>query len=106
MAIDFASVIGSCSTGSATAVDNRTREVTAHAVPRLNPRIQGAHVAVVGQRLVAGGGVGGLPLDRDVGVFGHVERGKAVVIGELGCRRRGDAAVAGEKYEPVVHAKN
>jgi hypothetical protein len=33
VAIDLASVIGSCSTGSATAVDNRTRDVTAHAVP-------------------------------------------------------------------------
>lgn len=33
VAIDFASVIGSCSTGSATAVDNRTRDVTAAAVP-------------------------------------------------------------------------
>ena len=31
----FASVIGSCSTGSATAVDSRTRDVTAHAAPRL-----------------------------------------------------------------------
>ncbi len=33
--MDFASVIGSCSTGSATAVDNRTRDVTADAAPRL-----------------------------------------------------------------------
>lgn len=31
----LARVIGSCSTGSATAVDNRTREVTAAAVARL-----------------------------------------------------------------------
>lgn len=31
----FASVIGSCSTGSATAVDSRTRDVTAQAAPRL-----------------------------------------------------------------------
>lgn len=31
--MDLASVIGSCSTGSATAVDKRTREVTAAAVP-------------------------------------------------------------------------
>ena len=31
----LASVIGSCSTGSATAVDSRTREVTAQAAPRL-----------------------------------------------------------------------
>ena len=106
MAIDLASVIGSCSTGSATAVDNRTREVTAGRGAEADPRVQGAHVAVVGQRLVAGGGVRGLALDRDVGVLGHVERGKAVVVGELGRCRRGDAAVAGEKYEPVVHAKN
>ena len=41
VAILFASVIGSCSTGSATAVDNRTRDVTAHAVPRLT---QGSNV--------------------------------------------------------------
>ncbi|MDT5280109.1 MAG: hypothetical protein QOJ20_1304, partial [Mycobacterium sp.] len=53
-----------------------------------------------------GGGVGGLALDRDVGVFGHVERGKAVVIGEFGRCRRGNAAVAGKKYEPILHAKN
>ena len=33
VAIDLASVIGSCSTGSATAVDSRTRDVTAHAAP-------------------------------------------------------------------------
>ncbi len=97
--------MGSCSTGSATAVDNRTRDVTAHAAPR-HPRIEGAHVAIVGQRLVTGGGVRGLPLDRDVRVFGHVEGGKAMVVGEFGRGRRGDAPVAGEKYEPVVHAKN
>ena len=30
----FANVIGSCSTGSATAVDSRTRDVTAQAAPR------------------------------------------------------------------------
>jgi hypothetical protein len=29
-----------------------------------------------------------------------------VVIGKLGSGRRGDTAVTGEKYEPVVHAKN
>jgi len=33
--MDLARVIGSCSTGSATAVDSRTREVTAQAAPRL-----------------------------------------------------------------------
>ncbi|HYZ67947.1 MAG TPA: hypothetical protein VE666_09125 [Mycobacterium sp.] len=38
-------------------------------------------------------------------VLGHVERGKTVVIGELGRCGRGDAAVAGEKYEPVVHPR-
>ena len=35
VAMVFARLIGSCSTGSATAVDNRTREVTAAAVARL-----------------------------------------------------------------------
>ena len=32
--MDLAKVIGSCSTGSATAVDSRTRLVTAAAAPR------------------------------------------------------------------------
>lgn len=41
VAIVFARLIGSCSTGSATAVDSRTREVTAQAVPRLT---QGSRV--------------------------------------------------------------
>jgi hypothetical protein len=65
-----------------------------------------AHVAVVGQRLVASGRMGGLPLDRCVGVLGHVERALAMLVGELGSRRRRDTAVAGEKYEPVAHAEN
>ena len=82
------------------------RVVTAAAVPRRDPGVQGAHVAVVGQGLVAGGGVRGVALDRDVGVLGHVERGKAVLVGELGGRRRGDAAITGEKHKPVVHAQN
>ena len=104
--MDLASVMGSCSTGSATAVDSRTREVTAHAVPRRHPRVERAHVAVVGQRLVSGGRVRGLALDRDMGVLGHVERLEAVVVGELGRRRGRDPTVAGEQYEPVVHTQN
>jgi hypothetical protein len=48
----------------------------------------------------------GLPLDRDVGVLGHIKGVKAVVVGELGGRRRGDAAVAGEQHKPVIHAPN
>ncbi|BCI85867.1 hypothetical protein NIIDMKKI_10730 [Mycobacterium kansasii] len=35
VAMLLASVIGSCSTGNATAVDSRTREVTAEAAPKL-----------------------------------------------------------------------
>jgi hypothetical protein len=50
--------------------------------------------------------MGGLPLDRYVGVLGHVERALAMLVGELGSRRRRDTAVAGEEYEPVVHAEN
>ena len=104
--MDFASVIGSCSTGSATAVDSRTRDVTAHAAPRLTHGIQRAHIAVVRQRLVTRGRMGRLALDRDVGVFGYVERLKAVVVGESGGCRRGDSTIAGEQHKPVVHALN
>src|SRR6476619_7468828 len=48
----------------------------------------------------------GLPLDRCVGVLGHVERALAMLVGELGSRRQRDNAVAREKYEPVAHAEN
>ena len=82
MAIDLASVIGSCSTGSAAAVDSRTRDVAAAAVPRLTQGIERAHVAVVGRCPVAGRRVRGLPLDRDVGVLGHVEGAKTMLVGE------------------------
>ena len=71
-----------------------------------HPRVEGAHVAVVGQRLVAGGRVGGLPLDRDMGVFGHVERREPVVVGQFGGRRRIDPTIAGEQNEPIVHTQN
>jgi hypothetical protein len=71
-----------------------------------HPGIQRAHIAIVGQRRVTRGRVGRLALDRDVGVFWHVERLKAVVVGKLGCCRRGDATVAGEKHKPVIHAQN
>ncbi len=45
----------------------------------------------------------GLTLDRNVGVFGYVERLESVVIGKSGGRRRGDSAIAGEQHKPVVH---
>src|SRR5262245_36955399 len=50
--------------------------------------------------------MGGLPLDRCVSVLGHPERANAILVAELGVRRRRDTAPAGEKYEPVVHAEN
>jgi hypothetical protein len=71
--------------------------------PQAYPRIQRAHVAVVRQRFVAGGRMGRFALDRDMGVLGHVERLKPVVIGESGSRRRGDSAIAGEQHKPEVH---
>jgi len=71
-----------------------------------DPGVQGAHVAVVGQRFVAGGGVRGGALDRDVGVFGHVERGEPVVVGQLGRRGRGDPTITGEQHEAKIHASN
>lgn len=72
VAIDLASVMGSCSTGSAT----------------------------------AGGRVGSLALDRDMGVLGHVERRETVVVGQLGRGRRRDPAIVGEQNKPVVHIQN
>ena len=71
-----------------------------------DPGVQGAHVAVVGQGFVAGGGVGGLAFDRDVGVFGDVEGGEAVLVGQLGGRRRSDPAIRGEQHQPKVHTEN
>jgi len=47
-----------------------------------------------------------LTLDRDVGVFRHVERVEAIVVGKLGGRRGGNATIAGEKHEPVIHAQD
>ncbi len=46
---------------------DRTRRTEA------DPGVQRAQVAVVGQRLVTGRRMGGLALDRDVGVLGYVE---------------------------------
>jgi hypothetical protein len=31
---------------------------------------------------------------------------KAVVVGEFGGCRRGDATVTGKKHKPVIHAQN
>ena len=88
MAIVLASVIGSDSTGSATAVDSPILRGDRGGGGQRDPRVEGARVAVVGQRLVAGAGVRGGPLDRDVGVLGHVERVEAPLLGRLGERRR------------------
>ncbi|SHT48529.1 Uncharacterised protein [Mycobacteroides abscessus subsp. abscessus] len=68
-----------------------------------HPGIQGAHIAVVGQLGSAGAGVGGLALDRDVGVLGNVEGAEPAVLGGLGGDGRRDAAVTGEQNEAVVH---
>ncbi len=97
--------MGSCSTGSATAVDSRTL-VGRGGAAEADPGVQGAHVAVVGQGVVAGGGVGGLAFDRDVGVFGDVERGEAVLVGQLGRRRRSDTTIRGEQHKSKVHTEN
>ena len=78
--------MGSCSTGRATAVDNRTRSVTRGGRHELTHGSRCAHVAVVGQGLVARRRVGGLPLDRNVGVFRDIERAEAVIVSKL-CRR-------------------
>ena len=50
----LASVTGSDSAGSATAVASLIRDVTTAAVARRDPRVEGPQVAVVGQRRVAG----------------------------------------------------
>ena len=81
MAIVLASVIGSDSTGSATAVDSPILVVTAAAVASETHGSRVRGVAVVGQGLVAGAGVRGGPLDRDVGVLGDVERVEAPLLG-------------------------
>ena len=103
VAIVFASVIGSDSTGRATAVPSLIRDVTAAAVASETHGIEGAQIAVVGQRRVAGARVGGLPLDRDVGVLGHVERVESAFLGRLGRLRGGDAAIGGEQDDAVAH---
>ena len=90
----LASVIGSDSTGSATAVESLIRERHLRRGRQRDPRVERAGVAVVGQRLVAGPRVGRLALDRDVGVLGHVERVEAPLLrgrgegGRRGCRGR------------------
>ena len=71
-----------------------------------DPRVEGAGVAVVGQRLVAGARVGRLPLDRDVGVLGHVERVEAPLLRGRAEGGGADAAVGGEEDESVAHAPN
>ena len=48
----------------------------------------------------------GLALDRNMRVLGTSKVREAVDVGELGGHRRGDAAIAGEQYEPVIHAQN
>ncbi|SLC92526.1 Uncharacterised protein [Mycobacteroides abscessus subsp. massiliense] len=47
--------------------------------------------------------MGGLALDRDVGVLGNVEGVEPAVLGGLGGDGRRDAAVTGEQNEAVVH---
>jgi hypothetical protein len=83
VAMDLASVMGSCSTGRATAVDSRTRGGDRGGGAQRHPGVQGAQVAVVGLTLIPGGGVGGVAFDRDVGVLGHIERGEPVVLGHV-----------------------
>ena len=103
MAIVLASVIGSDS--------HRQRDRGRQPDPRgdrgggreRDPRVERAQVAVVGQRLVAGARVGGVALDRDVGVLGHVERVEATLLGGVGGVGRRDAAVGGEQDDAVAH---
>ena len=50
--------------------------------------------------------MGGLAFDRDVGVFGHVERGETVLVGQLGRRRRSDATIKVNNTKSKVHTEN
>ena len=50
--------------------------------------------------------MGGLALDRNMGVLGHIKRGEAMIIGEFGGRRRGDSTVTGEQHKPVIHVRD
>ena len=84
VAMALASVIGSDSTGSATAVDEPDPRGDLGGRRQRDPRVEGPHVAVVGQRLVAGAGVGGVAAYRDVGVLGHVERVEPPLLGRDG----------------------
>lgn len=100
----FARLMGSCSTGSATAVANRTREVTA-AVARLT---HGSSVCMYRSSGSVSSPVPGCAASRLTGiwVFGHGERAEPVLVGKP-CRfGRCDAAVAGEEHETVIHALN
>ncbi len=69
-----------------------------------DPGVEGAHVPVVGEGLVAGSGVGGFAPDRDVCVFGHVEAVEAGVF----CGFRGgvgsDSPIAREQGDSVAHS--
>ena len=106
MAIVLARVIGSDSTGRQTAVDRPILLGDRRAGGQRGPRVEGAQVAVVGQRLVAGARVGRGPLDRDVRVLGHVDRVEAAVLGRLGEGGGRDAAVGGEEDDAVAHGRS
>ena len=81
----FASVTGSDSAGSATAVESLIRDVATAAVASETQGSRVRCVAVVRQRSVAGAGVSGFPLDGDVGVLRHVEGIEAAILAGLGC---------------------
>jgi hypothetical protein len=68
-----------------------------------HPRVQRAHVAVIGQLGGAGARVRRLAPDRDVRVLGHVEAVEAGRLGRLRGLRRGDAAIAGEEHDAEAH---
>lgn len=66
-AMFFASVMGSCSTGSGTAVDSRTCDVIAHAALKLTHGSRVRIYVVVGQRCIVRCWVRLPPVARDVG---------------------------------------
>ena len=69
-----------------------------------DPRVEGAGVAVVGQRLVTGARVRRVAAYGDVGVLGHVEGVEATLLRRARQGGRGDPAVGGEQDETVAHA--
>lgn len=71
--------------------------------PQRHPRIEGAHVTVVGKGLVARSRMRGFAADRDVGVFGHVETVETATLRGRGSDFGPDSPVAREQGDSVAH---